>query len=347
MKRCNLCGFPDTRPGLIFENGICLACINFAKRKEIDWKERERELAVIYEKYLGSKPYDCLIPVSGGKDSHTIVARIMKLGMHPLLFNVADWFTTTDAGKFNLNNLCEKFNLNLLSYKMSKDLFVRATRAAFEATLEPLRFIEVGIYTLPPMFADILEIPLVVYAEDSAFQYGTSRDEKVYANSVIDNMINKLRAEKNWWVSRGINGEEVESILPQTPIRANVLYLSYFQPWNSLDNLVTAKQYGFKTLADTGEWERQGFTPDDFFEQIDSVGYVIHIQLKYQKFKFARVTDIATRRWRLGVISAEIRDEWIAKYDHLMDPKGIEDFCQTLGYSQDQFGAIVNKFKRI
>ncbi len=343
MKKCNLCGFPDTRPGLIFENGICAACLNFAKRKEIDWDSRQNELKCLCDRYRRPQAYDCLIPVSGGKDSHTIVARMMEFGMHPLLFNVADWFTTTKAGTFNLNNLCERFNLNLLSYKMSKDLFIRATKATFEATLEPLRFIEVGIYTLPPMFADILGIPLVIYAEDSAFQYGTNREEKVYANPQIESMVKNLRLEKEWWISRGVSGEEVESILPKTSIQARVLYLSYFQPWNSLDNLATAKNYGFKTLSDTNEWKRQGFTPDDDFEQMDSIGYVVHIQLKYKKFHFARVTDIATRRWRLGVISAQERDEWIDKYDHLMDQTGVEDFCQAIGYTQSRFWEIVNR----
>ena len=83
MQRCNLCGFPDTRPGLIFENGTCGACLNFAKRKDVDWEQRDRELADVCHGYRWKKPYDCLIPVSGGKDSHRLV-HIMKeeMGMN-------------------------------------------------------------------------------------------------------------------------------------------------------------------------------------------------------------------------------------------------------------------------
>ena len=345
MQKCKLCGFPDTRPGLIFEEGICLACINFSKRKKIDWEERERELSIICDKYRGSKPYDCLIPVSGGKDSHTLVNVMEENGMHPILFNVADWFTQTKAGKHNLDNLCQKHDLVIR--KMSRDCFLKATRGAFEATGEALKLIEYFIYLWPIQYAQEKGIPLVIFGEDSNFQYGTSMVEKMEANNQIESMIEKVRSELDWWDSIGVAKNEIKRALPEIPIEnPKVLWLSYFKPWSSLDNLKVARNMGFWTLSDTQEWDRQGVFPGDDFEQVDSLGYLVHLWLKHPKFSFQRVTDIGTRRLREGRITREQCDRAIAENDHKIDTKGLKDFCQTLGYSQDQFWAIANKFKK-
>ena len=72
MKYCNNCFYPDIKPDLEFnKNGICAACISFDNRKKINWKEREKEFIKIVKdiKKKRSGDYDCIIPVSGGKDS--------------------------------------------------------------------------------------------------------------------------------------------------------------------------------------------------------------------------------------------------------------------------------------
>ena len=83
---------PDTRPGIKFDsNGVCVACINYAKQKTTNWEQRFDELKTICDKYRGcnGKGYDCAIAVSGGKDSH-FQTYIMKevLKMNPVLLSV-------------------------------------------------------------------------------------------------------------------------------------------------------------------------------------------------------------------------------------------------------------------
>ncbi len=354
--KCKLCGFPDTRPGLIFENGICLACINFAKRKEIDWEERERELAAICNKYRGSKPYDCLIPVSGGKDSHRLV-HIMKeeMGMNPLLVTISDSFTHTQAGIHNIRNLITRYNCNHWTYTISHGLFIRATRAAFEGTGEALKFVEYAIYIIPFMLAQRFGIGLITFGEHSGYEYGSKKEDWPTAGNLdVLAMVEKILSQAEWWESKGISRNELNSILP-LPFTAStssprMIYMSRYRRWSSVTNLKIAKANGFKTLSEIpepdGVWKRDGVFPDDDFEQIDSVAYLVHLWLKYPKFSFQRVTDIATRRLREGRITREQCDYAIAKNDHRLDPKALNDFCQTLGYSQHQFWTIANKFKK-
>jgi N-acetyl sugar amidotransferase len=342
MKICTRCGFPDTRPGLIFKDGVCQACLNFDKRKEVDWSKRQQILKDLCAnaKSIAKGQYDCLIPVSGGKDSYTLVHTMVNMGMKPLLCTVTDSFTHTKAGSHNLRNLITKFGLNHWQYTINHDLFVRATRAAFEETGEALKFVEYAIYTIPTMLAQIMHIPLVVYGENSAFEYGSTEEDGYDANQQLILMLAKMEAEKPWWDSRGIRPDEVESIefdiskpLPQ------VIFMSYFRPWSSVDNLEISKSYGFKDL--TGEWDRKGTIEN--FEQMDSVAYMVHLWLKYPKFGFQRTTDIATRRVREGHISFGHAQKLIAEHDYLLDPWAKKDFCETCGYTEDEFWQIVTK----
>ncbi len=351
--KCIKCGFPATRRGLIFEDSTCLACINFAKRKGIDWEERNRELEIICDKYRGSKPYDCLIPVSGGKDSHRLV-HIMKeeMGMNPLLVTVSDSFTHTQAGIHNIRNLITRYNCNHFTYTISHNLFIRATRVAFERTGEALKFVEYAIYTIPFMLAQRLKIGLLVFGENSAWEYGSEREDLPdRGNHHIFGMALKIKRESSWWESNGISRDELFSILPTEFDSPEMIYMSRYRPWSSVINLEVAKDNGFKTLSEIPEpdgiWKREGVFPGDDFEQIDSVAYMVHLWLKYPKFGFQRVTDIATRRLREGRITREECDKAIAENDHKLDPKALKDFCNTLGYSLDEFWAIANKFKRV
>jgi len=105
---------PDSRPGITFNSiGVCSACENFSNRSKIDFNARFIELETLCGKYRGingPKGYDCMIAVSGGKDSHFqvhIFKEVMK--MNPLLVTVEDNFPLTDAGINNLKNISEEF----------------------------------------------------------------------------------------------------------------------------------------------------------------------------------------------------------------------------------------------
>ena len=105
MKYCKKCLYPDTKPQLVFnENGVCSACTNSTKKEEIDWDKKREEFKKILEKYSSKdgRNYDCIIPVSGGKDS-TYQAYVIKkeFGLNPLVVNFHP-LDQTDIGRKNL-----------------------------------------------------------------------------------------------------------------------------------------------------------------------------------------------------------------------------------------------------
>ena len=346
MKYCVKCLMPDTRPGSIFDDkGVCQACRNYEKRREIDWKERKNELKKLCDKYRRDDGYyDCIIPVSGGKDSHFQVYTMKEeMGMNPLLITVGDPFTKTKAGSNNFRNLGDTFGCDHILFNLSIDLFRRVTRIAFEEPGEPLRFVEAAIYTVPLKMSVKLGIPLVVFGENSAYEYGTTDKETYSAMKHILNIFKNI--DINFWLQRGISRKEVNAIIPPTEEELNrakpeIVFMSYFDPWSSIKHRDIAKKYGFRDL--THEWKREGYLED--FEQIDSIGYLVHLWLKYPKFGFQRSSDVASRYVREGVLSLSQAKGLIMENDHKLDQLAMDDFINFLGYTPKQFWDIVEKF---
>ena len=302
---CSRCYMPNTRPQTPFAGGICQACINYETRKNVDWDARLAELREICDRHRRTDGYwDCVIPVSGGKDSHTLVYILKEvMGMNPLLITCGDPFTMTQAGAKNFYNLGEAFNCDQIKGLASHNLARRLIRAGFEEFLDPLRFIEQILNTLPFFLSAKLGIRLSFKGE-SPFIYGASKEED---KSALERILQRtVDFDKEYWIKRGAQLQELNWITPLTPeelaaFQPECYYLSYFIPWSSVSNWDIARRYGFIDLAH--EWKREGCMED--FEQIDSIAYLTHLWLKYPKFGFQRTSDIAARRLREGSIDRE------------------------------------------
>ena len=111
MRYCKRCLQPDTRPNVVFDDEqICFACRYEESKATIDWEAREAELKAIADEAKAEAAkrgniYDCVIGVSGGKDStfQALYARD-RLGLNPLLINCAP-DEITEIGRHNLDNL--------------------------------------------------------------------------------------------------------------------------------------------------------------------------------------------------------------------------------------------------
>jgi len=339
---------PDTKPGLVLDNkGICQACRNYERRKNIDWTARYRELEKLSEKYRRNDGYyDCIIAVSGGKDSH-FQAYIMRerLGMNPLLVAAGDPFTKTDAGQHNLRNMGEAFGCDLITLHLSPSLVRRMVRIAFEEFGSPTWPIDRAIYVYPIRMAINMDIPLIVYGENVSYEYGGVQEKETYsAKEQINNDVAKS-VDFDLWLKNGISRSELNMLVypSQDEIenaRLEPIYLSYFIPWDGYKNYQVATKYGFKDLAH--EWRREGYIED--YDQIDSVGYLINVWMKYPKFGFARAADMVGYWIRGERISREEGLKLIRQHDHRLDRRVLDDFLRFTGYTHREFWDIVEKF---
>ena len=346
MKFCKNCLMPDTRPGITFnKDGICIACQNNAKKENVDWNSRFDELKVLCDKYRRKQEgqYDCIIAVSGGKDSHYQVYVMKELmNMNPLLITVEDYFTMTEAGKHNQQNITEAFGCNLITFKPNRRAGKIISRYMFEKYGRPLWYVDRLLYTVPLYYAAALNIPLLVYGENVSYEYGGVNDKETYSarEQVFNGVAPDISLDE--LVAAGVSRDELAYL--EAPSRGLLdklepIYLSYFVKWNAIKNYEIAKRFGFKDL--THEWDRTNHIEN--FNQIDSYGYLLNAWMKYPKYGHAYATDYASRWIRYGVLSREYGLKLVEERDHALDPKIIDDFCQFTGMSVNEFYNALDK----
>ncbi|MDV2857685.1 N-acetyl sugar amidotransferase [Oceanimonas sp. CAM02] len=345
MKYCSRCVMPSTRPGITFnEQGVCAACQSFAKRKNVDYQKRWQELEAICEQYRGSNGpygYDCMIAVSGGKDSHFQVYTFKeKLGMNPLLVSVEDNFPMTQAGIHNLKNISEAFGCDIISMKPNIKVQKEVSRYAFEKYGKPTYLIDRYIYSYPLHMALKFNTPLLVYGENVAYEYGGANAVETYsAKDQINNGVGSGIGLQEF-VDLGIDRKNLNFFEPPAEDKLeklNPIYLSYFIEWSSFTNYEISKRNGFHDL--THEWQRTHHVEQ--FDQIESPGYLVHPWMKYPKFGHASATDYAARMVRYGKLTREDAIELVRKHDHDLDPRTVREFCSFIGYNEQEFWKII------
>jgi len=331
---------PDTRPYISFnEQGVCIACQNNEKKKSIDWDARFEELKILCDKYRRKKPgeYDCIIAVSGGKDSQYQV-HVMKelMNMNPLLITVEDFFTLTEAGKHNIKLISEEYGCHMISFKPDRKAGKIISRYMFEKYGRPLWFVDRLLYTVPLYYAAALNIPLLVYGENVSYEYGGINDKETYSarEQVFNGVAPDIDLEE--FIRLGVSKDQLTYLdAPSHEMldKLDPIYMSYFVEWNSVKNYEYAKKRGFKDL--THEWDRTNHIEN--FNQIDSVGYLLNAWMKYPKYGHAYATDYAARWVRYGLLTRDEAVKLAEERDHNLDPKIVDDFCSFTGMTITEF----------
>lgn len=347
MKYCIKCVMPDTRPGILFNaEGVCSACQSYDNRRNIDYNARFKELEALCDKYRGingENGYDCMIAVSGGKDSHYQVHLFKEvLGMNPLLVTVEDNLKMTNAGAHNIKNISEAFGCDIIGMKPNIRAQKEIMRKTFEKYGKPTYFVDRYIYTYPLHMALKFNTALLVYGENVEYEYGGKNSVDTYS----------AKAQINNGVGSGINTSELLSDTVtmkdlnffEAPSQDDIdslepIYLSYFVEWNSFKNYEIAKKKGFHDL--THEWDRTHHAEN--FDQIDTPAYLVHSWMKYPKFGHASATDYAARMVRYGMLTREEAIDIVRKKDHALDPRSVREFCEFLGYNEAEFWNIIEK----
>ena len=312
IRKCKKCGFIlGTRPGLKDENGVCSACINAEKKKSINFEERQEWLTKYIKENKTHPEYDCLVGVSGGKDSHMIVKRLVEEHgcKNILLVNMTDEFTHTKAGEHNISNIAYRYNCDMITYRFNPQTFREKAKEGLEKQLFPLAWFEDRLYRTPFEIAKKFGIRLVFYGECAEFEYGSMK--------------------------------ELEIFHPLSDEDTKLIYLGAIWPYSIEDSLKCAREAGFRDLDYYNEWQRQGQIEN--YTQIDSIGYIVAVWCKFPKFGFQRVSDIASRFVRDGILTKQQAELYISENDWVLDPAAKRDFCNAINITEEFFDACVDK----
>lgn len=134
MNRCAKCIFPETIPGISFdERGVCNFCQEY---KNIQYLGEKRLFEVI-GKIKGNKEYDCLVPCSGGRDSTFILyyaKNILKIDKI-IAVNYNNEYRT-DQALINMKNACKILNIDFVSFKSDKGIASKIVKKRIKSTLK-------------------------------------------------------------------------------------------------------------------------------------------------------------------------------------------------------------------
>jgi N-acetyl sugar amidotransferase len=343
---------PDTKPDLYIDSdGLCSACANFRARQDVDWNERARELNELLDRYgaRDDSNYDCLIPVSGGKDSTYQVIRMLELGRNPLCVTA-----TTDKlstiGRHNIENI-KALGVDYVEVTTNPVVRRRINRLALTEVGDISWPEHVTIFTIPVRIAVQLGIRLIVWGENPQHEYGGPA--AAAGGSTLDRR----------WLEEfgGLLGLRVSDLVGQDGIEPRHLiqytypsdedlrrvgvtgiFLGYFLPWDGYGNALYAQAHGFETYNKPVEGSLVNY------ENLDNIQTGIHDYFKFLKYGFGRATDLACLHVRRGRLRRQEAMELVRRHDgrfpwvYLGTP--IEEVLDDIDMTLEEFVRICDRF---
>lgn len=355
MKYCQRCLQPDTRPNTHFTSeGICPACDYFSRLQGVDWQERYEILEDLLLRFprRSGQGFDCIIGVSGGKDSTRQALWVRdKLGLKPLLVCLSyPPEQVTERGVNNVSNLIE-LGFDMVFSAPAPGTWKRLMRASFDRFVNWAKSTELALFSSVPQLAIKYQIPLILWGENPGLQLG---DLKTLGRTGYDG--NNLRymntlagGASDWMREAGVSISELLPYQYPTPEEFDahglqIVYLGWFLgDWSLVNNGMYSASTGLRIredgVANTGDL--LGVT------SLDEDWVTLNQMIKYYKFGFGRVTDYVNEEIRLGRITRDEGIVLVSQYDDACAPGYIASFCDyidiTVGDFWKQVHASVNR----
>jgi N-acetyl sugar amidotransferase len=295
MIYCKECLMPTTRPEQVFVDGVCDACHSAKDKHEgIDWAARETEFREILDRYRGDgTKYDCIIPVSGGKDSfYQAITMRDKYGMTPLCVTHTPCELTEVGAKY-LTFLRDQ-GFDLVQISGNRKTYRELVRIGFFKLGDCCWPEHIGIFTVPARVAVNYNIPRLIWGENSQFEYGGPATHK--ENNFLDrNWLEQFQMSGHRLsdvVHDGIDLNDIKTLhYPSDEdirrVGVTGLFLGYFEKWDSKRNTDLCLSLGWNKKPD-GPVE--GAYND--IENLDCkwIGG-LHDYMKFIKYGYGRATD--------------------------------------------------------
>lgn len=356
LQYCTRCIYPSTKPRLEFdEHGVCSACLAFDRRQQIDWAEREKDFRLLAEQARqGSSPYHCIIPVSGGKDSHYQVLKALEYGLRPLAVT-AMTDHLTEVGRHNLNNI-SKLGVDHVMVQTDQRLRRSLNRLCLESIGDISWPEHVTIFTVPVREALLRGIPLILYGENPENEYGgpfeaqgTHQMTREWLEEfgglcglrVSDLIEQSFGTAEDFYQYTYPNRPGLWSVNEDTWKPLQAVFLGYYFPWDGAENVKTAEAAGFDSWGvPSGAWLRG--------ENLDNAQTGIHDRFKFLKFGFGRVTDHLCNAIRRGKISREeavkTANSCDGSFPSMYMGVKITDILYSIGMASGKYGEVERKF---
>ena len=344
MIRCTRCVMPNTRPDTPFVDGVCQACINYARRPEIDWDARKQELLDLLDRHDGR----CIVPSSGGKDSHFQVMTLLELGADVTAVT-ASTCHLTKIGRMNLDNLAR--HVRTIEVTPNKSVRAKLNKIGFELVGDPSWPEHIGIHRVPFRVAHQIGVPLIFFGECPNNAYGGpdgtehTREMTLRWTAEFGGFLG-LRTKDvigmNGITERDMRDYEAPTQEELDAAGVKAYFLGQFiGPWNSHENAAVAKDAGMiQVLPCAANWWNA--------ENLDNLDTWQHDHLCYRKYGYGRLCMQLSIDIRHGLWDRETALELVKMRDGLIPEiyaaTDIEDGLNRIGITREQMFKMMDAF---
>ena len=348
MRICNRCHYTSLHPLYITfdKKGICSGCLIHEEKDQLEWEPRAEKLEKILAGYRNTtgNNYDCIIPVSGARDSYFIVHMMKNVyGMNPLLISYNKQYNT-DLGIRNLANLRIRFNCDLITQTINPDTIKKITRGTIRQLGSIYWHCLAGQTVYPVQMAVKFKIPLIIWgAHQGVDQVGMFshldevemtrkyRKEHDLMGFEAEDMINNFDniTEKDISQFKYPDDKEIERI----GVRG--IYLNNYIRWDSKSqHEKMISNFGYETGPQTRTF--------DTYNDVDSFNYSdVHDYIKFLKYGYGKVTDHVCREIRLKRMTRLDGKNLIKEYSS-NGPVNLSLFCEWLGIKESGFHFLID-----
>jgi N-acetyl sugar amidotransferase len=351
MQYCSRCLYPANHPlNITFDDeGVCSGCRVHEEKNTLDWGKRWERLKTLADSYRNRSDsgYDCIVPVSGARDSYFIVHKVRKeLGLNPLLVSYNKHYNTR-RGHRNLAYLRTIFDLDIYTQVINPQTVKKITRETLRLRGSMYWHVLAGQTVWPVQVAVRNKIPLIIWGHhqglDQVGMFSHTDEVEMSRKYRKEHDLMGLEAEDILAQSDNLKEADLQAYLyPHDKELAKVgvrgIYLGNYIRWDTKqqhEDMI--EQYGYETAA-----QQRTF---DTYNDVDCVHYSgLHDQIKFHKTGYGRATDHACREIRFGRLSRAEGIELVRKYQNLA-PQDTDQFLNWMGIRDDEFATLVDQHR--
>jgi N-acetyl sugar amidotransferase len=351
MIYCKKCLYPENHPlSITFnENGICSGCIIHEEKDNLNWEERYKILERITDSYKNKSDnnYDCIVPVSGARDSFFILDMVInKLNLNPLLVTYNKQYNT-DIGVRNLAKLRKCFDCDIITMTVNPDKVKKITKATLRRFGSIYWHCIAGQTVFPVQIAVKFKIPLIIWgAHQGIDQVGMFshlnevemtrkyRKEHDLMGFEAEDLINEFDGISYDDIYQYKYPDDIE--LERVGVRG--IYLNNYIRWDTkLQHELMIKKYNYETSLQNRTF--------DTYNDVDCYNYSdLHDYIKLIKFGYSKVIDHVCREIRFNRISRESGIELVKKYV-FKKPQNLYLFLKWIGMTENGLNYILDQHR--
>lgn len=352
VQYCTRCAYPGVAatPLTFDDEGVCSGCRVHDEQKSVNWDRREMMFRELVDdvRSRSSRGYDCVIPVSGGKDSFYQVHLIRRVyGLRPLLVTYNE-NNETEVGKRNIQRMKEAFDVDYINVTPSIDVLKRMNKVGFVKMGDPDMHAHIGINTVPVQIAVRYGIELVVWGEHGFMNLGGMHSYKDMVEYTARMRKEHLCHGYDWDDFVGEEGLEENDLLwamypdDEAIERVGVrgIFISNYFGWNQNEHTsLMQREYGFE--VNPVPFDRT-YKRDSNLNNIHDNG--VHDYMKYVKFGYGRATDHVCRDIRNNAMTRDQGVALVRQYDHVV-PGDLPRWLDYVGMDRTEFDRIADGWR--